>query len=1132
MADIKILNQFSLSDDAVMKDVQFSLKAPRGKIPIEKRPVSGEVIIADIEAGTFQLCTGDDFFDLEIVSQQHRKLFTDLLHRGFVCLAEIMTFHDLTEAGDVSGVVILYAVFFRKGFRLAGRMDINLSSGILESLRKKGFSAKPEDIRDNFIIDVGDKISRFMYSQGQSSQDDEDSADDSSDDTQKGFRLFGKKYAVDVVMKESKGFEYLAAKRAVFRPQKPDNINTLRLARSELSFSDKNTSPVSRMLTEALTESAAYADIWERYSAMEGNFLLKRARAVGVLKFERISGLENGKTAIYIPRTENGTADPLDFLHGGETGDSLLEVSELPVYLQYPAMTWEQFREHEYEEGYVYLQIREVRKNERKIILETQRDISGSLVLSIRGDLMQIDRRKKARDMLKSGQNPNPDIAMIVAHDLKEDSSQTFSDTDTVRPSKPHHKALSGAVMEKIFTRNKPTPTQIRAIETALNTPDIAIIQGPPGTGKTTVITAILERLNEISDKNGSLQGRVLITSLQHDAVDNVIERIKINSLPTVKFGGKGGRIDLEESVKSWCDELARELTEKHPQFREMQKASDFARVFQIYSLNPTDDNAKIFLDQARTITTNQDCLRRIEEILREITPMASSQSSEILAMVRRLRTTKGAFADDGARNALALHDALNDDDVMDTAITENKEVLSVLMSAALARNNPPEKELLDRLKSAKRYLLERCIPRPVYRPSEARQDITELYEEIKGEIRATSAGANDSVDNVLFEFMRELEGSPAEVSLAVQSYSYAYAATAQQSDKTDIRWAKGLRKEDADKLAEYDTVIVDEAARVNPCDLMIPVAQAKDRVILVGDHRQLPHMYDEDVFEALRDSGVEISEGDIQGSMFEHILSKVKYLSKRDGINRFVTLDEQYRMHPLLGEFASREFYEQYGEAFASPLPAENFRQQFFDVPLVWLNIPYTRNTQCVRAGTSWKRDKEAEEIARLIAEFREKDKAFECGVITFYSAQKYEIERQLKSKLGAEAADKIRVGSVDAFQGREFDVIFLSTVRTAERPYFADKANDPALLGLGGNFTDEAQRRAYERIGQRNYGFLTSPNRLCVALTRQKKLLIVAGDANIFAGKNFEAVAEEFVPSLKHLYSLCEKEGVIIRV
>ena len=533
MADIKILNQFLLSDDSVIKSIQFSLKAPLGKIPKEQRPVSGEVIISDIESETFQLCTGDNLFDLEIVSREHKKFITDLLYRGFVCLAEVMTFHDLTEADDVRGVVILYTAFFRKGFRLAGGIEIKLSSGILESLRKKGFSQKTEDIRDNFIIDVGDKISRFMYYQGENSQDNE-SADEDSDSTRKGFRLFGKKYAADIVIEESKGFEYLTAQRIIFKLRRPDSKNTLKLARSDLNFSDKNIVPVSRMLTESLTESAAYADTWEKYSAMEGNFLLARARKIGILNFERLPGLENGRTAIHIHRAENGAVDPLEFLQGGETGDSD------------KAMTWEEFREHEYEEGHDYLQIREIIKNERKIILETQREINGNLILSIRGDLTQINRRKKARDMLKSGQNPNPDIAMIVAHDLKEDNAQTFEGTEAIKQSKPNHDALSGAVIEKIFKKNKPTYTQRLAIETALNTPDIAIIQGHPGTGKTTVITAILERLNEISDKNGTMQGRVLITSLQHDAVDNVIERIKINSLPTVKFGGKGEKNDLD----------------------------------------------------------------------------------------------------------------------------------------------------------------------------------------------------------------------------------------------------------------------------------------------------------------------------------------------------------------------------------------------------------------------------------------------------------------------------------------------------------------------------------------------------------------------------------------------------------
>lgn len=61
-----------------------------------------------------------------------------------------------------------------------------------------------------------------------------------------------------------------------------------------------------------------------------------------------------------------------------------------------------------------------------------------------------------------------------------------------------------------------------QAIDTAINTPDIAIIQGPPGTGKTTVIRAIVRRIVELWDS----KAKILITSTQHDAVDNAVESI------------------------------------------------------------------------------------------------------------------------------------------------------------------------------------------------------------------------------------------------------------------------------------------------------------------------------------------------------------------------------------------------------------------------------------------------------------------------------------------------------------------------------------------------------------------------------------------------------------------------------
>ena len=121
-----------------------------------------------------------------------------------------------------------------------------------------------------------------------------------------------------------------------------------------------------------------------------------------------------------------------------------------------------------------------------------------------------------------------------------------------------------------------------------------------------------------------------------------------------------------------------------------------------------------------------------------------------------------------------------------------------------------------------------------------------------------------------------------------------------------------------------------------------------------------------------------------------------------------------------------------------------------------------------------------------------------------------------------------KLRIGSVDAFQGMEFDMIFLSVVRTGKKPIDFDPNRDTKLLVPAEKATDEI-RLKQDRIAAVNYGFLTSQNRMCVAMSRQKKVLVVVGDANIFSGEKYKELAERFVPGMKHLYELSEREGVI---
>ena len=80
-------------------------------------------------------------------------------------------------------------------------------------------------------------------------------------------------------------------------------------------------------------------------------------------------------------------------------------------------------------------------------------------------------------------------------------------------------------------------------------------------------------------------------------------------------------------------------------------------------------------------------------------------------------------------------------------------------------------------------------------------------------------------------------------------------------------------------------------------------------------------------------------------------------------------------------------------------------------------------------------------------------------------------------------ELKDRLLIGTVDAFQGREFDVVILSAVRSNRI-----SVNKPV----------------------NRYGHLVSPNRLCVAMTRQKRHLMVAGDIKMFEGATDSAVED----------------------
>jgi DNA polymerase III delta prime subunit len=897
----------------------------------------------------------------------------------------------------------------------------------------------------------------------------------------------------------------------------------LRLAKGKLTFVDWTQAGQIQVLTKAqmsaLTKSAgSYLRKWDEFGDLEGELLLKQSREIGALHYCDMKPNRNGTVSVRISEASDSALNAL-----ASNGVQEVEViEEMPAYLANPGLTFSEFangiQKQVEDENFFgkknrgrgeqreYWRVCDFDEVSKSLTLETENlPPSGILVLSLAGEIAQIKRRMSARKAILEGRAANPQLGLLI---------EERGEPSPARPAHKH-KPLTAFVRNKVFPIHPPTVMQEKAIEVALHTPDIALIQGPPGTGKTTVIAAILERLNEMADKGGSnIKGMVLLTGFQHDAVENMINRLSLNGIPVPKFGKRSGADEydfnvFEENLEEWCADLARELRAKNPQVTEHEKEREIKNLCIQYLQAPTRALAVDLVKKIGDLgveVLGEDCCRRAANLARKLSleEALDAKSNSSLDAVRRLRHRPESFADDGPQRAT-------------DALVELKGVLdedeyALLDKTSLWDNDDGVPPFLGDLATLKKRLAIRFTTPPVFRVEKQNDEIVALAETAIKRIRATGLSATDARSAALAEFLAELESNPYGMVDAVADYSFAFAATCQQSVNRQMQVQKGITGDSADKKMEYEYVIVDEAARVSPRDLMIPMAQGK-RIILVGDHRQLPHIIDDAVARQMEEgeTGEEESEW-LQKSLFQYLFSeRLKALELNDGIARRVTLDKQYRMHPLLGDFISRNFYERFdpSERFGSGRPETDFAHNLpgtENEAAIWLDVPVEKG-QYQRSGTSWTRPAEAIAIAQQLEAWINSPEGADLsfGVISFYKAQAELIRRQLAGI--ADEEHRLRIGTVDSFQGMEFDVVFLSMVR-ATRQNWKPRTNDR-----------EKQARGL-------FGHLCLYNRLNVSMSRQKRLLVVAGDPGLLQGD----LAAEFIPGLVDFYGVCQAKGRVL--
>uniref|UniRef100_A0A7S0YDA7 Upf1 domain-containing protein n=1 Tax=Polytomella parva TaxID=51329 RepID=A0A7S0YDA7_9CHLO len=248
-----------------------------------------------------------------------------------------------------------------------------------------------------------------------------------------------------------------------------------------------------------------------------------------------------------------------------------------------------------------------------------------------------------------------------------------------------------------------------------------------------------------------------------------------------------------------------------------------------------------------------------------------------------------------------------------------------------------------------------------------------------------------------------------------------------------------------------FDFVLVDECTQATEPECLLPLLTGVKQVVLVGDHCQLGPIV----------SHREASNAGFSQSLFE----RLRLLGLRPA-----RLQVQYRMHPCLSLFPSNAFYDgalQNGAGVADRRVRGDFPWPNPDKPMAfWVQLG---TEEISPSGTSYLNRTEALNVERAVTRLLQSGmKPSQIGIITPYEGQRAYITATLlrHGSMMPELYREVEVLSVDAFQGREKEVIVVSCVR----------AND-----------------------QLRIGFLADARRLNVALTRAKGGLLVLGNPKV---------------------------------
>lgn len=589
--------------------------------------------------------------------------------------------------------------------------------------------------------------------------------------------------------------------------------------------------------------------------------------------------------------------------------------------------------------------------------------------------------------------------------------------------------ARFGPVEEELdFFQTDLAEDKRQAVRQALATHDLFILQGPPGTGKTTALAEIILQIRKRTPN-----ARILISSQSNVATDHILSRVAAvngnHQMEIVrlgrpqKIGHAAQEWTLDQRMASWRAEV---MNRTDPVLKELnRRISERQRAHAHAEAASTDYLADLEQCQLLLADVERD-LAAIAEQQRQITGITSQQP-------------RGEIGADAQQ-----------------AIDDCGRVIAEHVQACRANLR----------------LISAYLPDDLQKPPA--EVLTEEYEHLKSTVERLlqrEAQDQDTALRSLVNDWRRVFGRVPDFAEPILARADILAATCL------ITGGRYLKNE------EFDWAIIDEAGRATAPELLVPLVHAR-RAIIVGDERQLPPMLDEDLDDAtlaqLGTSAEELSESLFAALVAQGITKQLPAVQM---------LTAQHRMHPAIGRLVSAVFYD--GMLTHAVEAADRaHRLAWIPAPVVWCTTSHLPHHFETQQGTSFYNRVEvtgtSDLLHRMEWSYRELGEQRSVAVITPYQAQIAELTASILPQNPLWQALDIEIATVDAFQGRDRDILIYSTVRSN---------------------------------AARALGFLRDRRRLNVALSRARQLLVIVGDMRMLEQAHGGVAGNPFQELVRYL-------------